>query len=380
MATWQRRTSGLPTTPQRATSQHQVYDGSRRRRQDLAPWCWHLQKSRRLLAPQRIKSQPALLPSPYSIKSSVNRTLIQRAYNLCDPDSLPKEPRHVKITLQHNGYKPSKINTSKPVSYPDCRVSSTQSLTLSTCLPYLGSTSHKLQRILQQACIKVYHSAPTNFKDFSTPIRINRIPATEREYTRSLVSVVKSSSGNMTESTNETERTPSTRPQRRFLEVSHCEVLPHQGPPNLLAGSSTHHTHQHMASQTHHRRGHRDLQAWHCSTGHRFLHQRYLATPTTDRRIFYIQNPQPTPDWGISYILSQPPSLPLCLLTTDSVQWAQTPPPPPPPHSKDPSPTMRFPACTLQYTNPPASSLRVISQSPALSWWRSEHTDRNVKL
>ena len=49
----------------------------------------------------------------------------------------------------------------------------------------------------------------------------------------------------------------------------------------------------------------RDFQAWHCSTGHRFLHQRYLATPTTNR------SPQPTPYWGISYILSQPPSLPL---------------------------------------------------------------------
>ena len=55
MATWQRRTSGLLTTPQRATLQHQVYDGSRRRRQDPVPWCWHLQKSWWLLAPQIIQ-------------------------------------------------------------------------------------------------------------------------------------------------------------------------------------------------------------------------------------------------------------------------------------------------------------------------------------
>ena len=34
LVVWQRRTSGLPTTPQRATPQHQVYNGSRRRRQD----------------------------------------------------------------------------------------------------------------------------------------------------------------------------------------------------------------------------------------------------------------------------------------------------------------------------------------------------------
>ena len=110
-----------------------------------------------------------------------------------------------------------------------------------------------------------------------------------------------------------------------FWEVSHCEALSHQGSPNRLAGSSTHHTHQHMASQMH-QRGHRDLQTWHCSTGHRFVHQQYLATPTMDRRIFYNHNTPP--DWGISYIPSKPPSLPQCLLTTDSVQWAHTPLPP----------------------------------------------------
>ena len=82
----------------------------------------------------------------------------------------------------------------------------------------------------------------------------------------------------------------------------------------------------------------------------------------------------------ISYILSHPPFLPLCLLTTDSVQWAQTPPPPPLQGSQ----SYQFPACTLQRTNPPASSLCAIlrqsdlsssiSQIPAFSRWRSEHT------
>ena len=79
--------------------------------------------------------------------------------------------------------------------------------------------------------------------------------------------------------------------------------------------------------------------------------------PTTDRRIFYIQSPQPNPDWAISYILSQPPSLPLCLLTTDSVQWAHTPLPP-----LQGSQTRQFPACTRQRTNPPVSSLHAILQ------------------
>ena len=41
-----------------------------------------------------------------------------------------------------------------------------------------------------------------------------------------------------------------------------------------------------MAYQTHHG-GHQNFQARHSSTRHQFLHQRYLATPPTDRRIFY---------------------------------------------------------------------------------------------
>ena len=72
----------------------------------------------------------------------------------------------------------------------------------------------------------------------------------------------------------------TTWPQRWFWELIHCQALSHQGPPNRLAGSPTH-THQLMAHHTH-QGGHRNLQARHCSTGHRFLHQWYLATPTTD--------------------------------------------------------------------------------------------------
>ena len=84
--------------------------------------------------------------------------------------------------------------------------------------------------------------------------------------------------------------TPSTRPQRRFWEVCHRQALAHQGPPNRLAGSPTHHTHRRMVPHTH-QRGHRDRQTRHCATGHRLFHQRHLATNTTDWRIFYIQSP-----------------------------------------------------------------------------------------
>ena len=50
--------------------------------------------------------------------------------------------------------------------------------------------------------------------------------------------------GDMTKSLNETEGTPSTRPQRRFREVSHCEALSHQGRTDRLGQliTSTHST------------------------------------------------------------------------------------------------------------------------------------------
>ena len=133
--------------------------------------------------------------------------------------------------------------------------------------------------------------------------------------TGSLVSVAKSTLGKQ-------DGVSQLDWKRRFWEVIHCQALPHQGPPNRLAGSPTHHTYQLTAYQMHPRR-HRNLQARHCSTGHRFLHQRYLVTPTTDRRIFYIQSPQPTPDWGISYILSQPPSLPTASVDETNIYTVQ---------------------------------------------------------
>ena len=172
----------------------------------------------------------------------------------------------------------------------------------------------------------------------TTPIRINPIPATEWEYTGSLVSVAKSTSGKQDGiSQRDWKNTEHTATEEILRSQSLWSTLT----LSTLAGSSTHHTWHPWCI--------RDLQAWHCCTGHRFLHQRYLETATTDRRIFYIQSPQPNTDWGISYILSEPPSLPpLCLLTTDSVQWAHTPLPPPTP--RIPVPPAHFNALILQHS------------------------------
>ena len=51
-----------------------------------------------MLASPEIQTAPCSFHHP-SIKSLVNRTLVQRAYNLCDPDSLPKKIRHIITRL-----------------------------------------------------------------------------------------------------------------------------------------------------------------------------------------------------------------------------------------------------------------------------------------
>ena len=168
-------------------------------RQDPVPWCWHLQKSGWLLAlqrfiqethPHRPLPQPTLLTSPQHQVISQPHPCTTRLRHMWPRQLTQGTIRHIKTTLQRNGYNPNKIQTTKPVPNTD-----KVSLTLSTYLPYLGSTSHKLQRILQKAGIQVYHSAPNKLQGLlHTHTRKNPIPATEREYTGSLVSVEKCTS------------------------------------------------------------------------------------------------------------------------------------------------------------------------------------------
>ena len=178
-----------------------------------------------------------------------------------------------------------------------------------------------------------------------THTRTNPIPATEWECTSKC-----------------TSEKPDGISLQDLKNTEHTEILrshPLSSTPTSRTTKSTHDTYQLMAHQMH-QGVHLNFQAQNSCTGHRFLHQWYLATPTTDWRIFYIQSPQPNPDWGISYIRSQPPSLPLCLLTTDSVQWAHTPLLP---LQGSQSQYHQFAACTLQRTNPPASSFAWSSSS-----------------
>ena len=116
------------------------------------------------------------------IKSSVNRTLIRRAYNICDSEHLPQELHHITTAMQHNGYNPTRIPTQDPRPPPGQRVTYTQSqpnrAPSSITLPYFGTTSHHIQRILHKHGIRVFHTTPlkiqhllTSHKDRQDPHR-----------------------------------------------------------------------------------------------------------------------------------------------------------------------------------------------------------------
>ena len=98
------------------------------------------------------------------IKASVNRTLVRRAYSICDVEHLDQELHHITTALRRNGYNKKQVKTQDPRPTPDQRVSYTQGLpiraTSSVTLPYLGSTSHQIQRILQKQDIRVFHTTP----------------------------------------------------------------------------------------------------------------------------------------------------------------------------------------------------------------------------
>ena len=86
------------------------------------------------------------------MKSSVNRTLLRRAHTISDKEHLPSELKHLNAVLRDNGYRPDKLkflpnrNAPRSSDAPDKPIA---------VLPYIGHTSHKIQRILREADIKV---------------------------------------------------------------------------------------------------------------------------------------------------------------------------------------------------------------------------------
>ena len=87
-----------------------------------------------------------------SVLQSVSSTLIKRAHDLSDPSHLQEELKHIKSTLSSiNGYPTNKIRSLPPRPQP------TTQPTARIVIPYMGKTSHQLQRILKTANIEVRH-------------------------------------------------------------------------------------------------------------------------------------------------------------------------------------------------------------------------------
>ena len=91
---------------------------------------------------------------PPSVKASVNRTLLRRAHIICDKEHLPNELKHLGKVLKENGYRPKREDFITRRVPP--RTMNTEDMPIAV-LPYIGHTSHKIQRILNGADIKVYY-------------------------------------------------------------------------------------------------------------------------------------------------------------------------------------------------------------------------------
>ena len=87
-----------------------------------------------------------------SVLQSVSSTLVKRAHDLSDKQHLQQELQHIKSTLTTiNGYPSGKIKVRPPKPQP------TTPALIRVTIPYMGKTSHKLQRILKTVNIEVRH-------------------------------------------------------------------------------------------------------------------------------------------------------------------------------------------------------------------------------
>ncbi len=91
-----------------------------------------------------------------SIKNSVCKTLINRAKTICEVSNIDNELEHLRNVLNLNGYPWQFID--KAIKMPQ-RVQQKTEYQSSVCLPYIGPASHKLERILKEVGVQVYHSS-----------------------------------------------------------------------------------------------------------------------------------------------------------------------------------------------------------------------------
>ena len=84
------------------------------------------------------------------------KTLINRAKTICEVSNIGCELEHLRSVLKINAY---------PTKFIDNAVKTPRSIRKKTeyqssvSLPYIGSASHKIKRILKEVSIQVYHSS-----------------------------------------------------------------------------------------------------------------------------------------------------------------------------------------------------------------------------
>ena len=91
-----------------------------------------------------------------SIKNSVCKTLINRAKTIREVDNIEGELEHLRSVLKMNGY-PKKFTDNAMKTRQHVREKTEYQSSVS--LPYIGSASHKIERILKEAGIQLYHSS-----------------------------------------------------------------------------------------------------------------------------------------------------------------------------------------------------------------------------
>ena len=91
-----------------------------------------------------------------SIKNSVCKTLINRAKAICELDNMEGELEHLRSVLKMDGYPKKFIDNAMKTRQQVREKTENQS---SVSLPYTGAASHKIERILKEAGIHLYHSS-----------------------------------------------------------------------------------------------------------------------------------------------------------------------------------------------------------------------------
>ena len=107
-----------------------------------------------------------------SIKNSVCKTLINRAKTICEVDNIEGELEHLRNFLKVNGYPKKFIDNAMKTRQQVREKTEYQS---SVSLPYIGSASHKIERILKEAGIQLYHSSKNKLFRFLCTASAHRI-------------------------------------------------------------------------------------------------------------------------------------------------------------------------------------------------------------